>query len=123
MPGDRRAPVMADDDRPLDAERVDHADHVADQMQERVLLDLLGAVGLSVAAHVRRDRMIAGLRQRLQLRPPGVPGFRKPVAEDDERPFARLRQMDADPVRLDRPMCDFRHCGPPIVYQDYVRPA
>ncbi len=112
MPGDRRAPVMADDDRPLGPEGVDDPDHVADQMKERIFLDLLRTVGLSVAAHVRRHRMIAGIGERLQLRPPGIPGFRKPVAEQDERPFARLRQMDADSVRLDRPMCDLRHCGP-----------
>ena len=111
VPGDRRAPIVPDDDRPLRPERVDDADHVADEMQDRVFLDLLGTVGLAVAAHVGRDSMVAGLGERVQLRPPGTPGFGKAVTEDYERPGTRLRQMDADSVRLDRPMRDLRHCG------------
>ncbi len=110
VPGDRRAPVVPDDDRPLRPERVDDADHVADEMQDRVFVDLLGAVGTAVAAHVGRDRMVAGLGERVELRPPGTPGFGKAVTEDDERPGTRLRQRDADSVRLDRPMRDLRHC-------------
>src|SRR5208337_5157048 len=82
VPGDRRAPIVPDDDRPLRPERVDDADHVADEMQDRVFLDLLGTVGLAVAAHVRRDRTVAGLGERVELRPPGTPGFGKTVAED-----------------------------------------
>ena len=37
VPGDRRAPVVAGDHRLSLAERVEQADHVADQVQERVL--------------------------------------------------------------------------------------
>ena len=100
---------MADDRGPLLPERVDDADHVADEMKERVFLDLLRPIRLAIAAHVRRDRMVAGFRKRLQLPSPGIPGFGKAVAEDDERAFARLGEMDADFVCLDRPMCDFGH--------------
>ena len=86
MPGHRRAPVVPGDHRRSLAERVEQADHVADQVQERVLLDLLRRVGLAVAAHVGRDGVEAGLGQGAELVAPGVPGFGKAVAEDDERP-------------------------------------
>src|SRR5208337_5119949 len=109
VPGDRSAPVMADDRGPLLPERVDDADHVADEVQERIFLDLFRPIRLAIAAHVRRDRMVAGFRERLQLPSPGIPGFGKAVAEDDERAFARLGEMDADSIRLDRPMCDLGH--------------
>ena len=65
MPGDRRAPVVAGDDGGLLAQGIEHADHVADQMKQRVLVDGFGAVGLAVAAHVRRDGMKAGRGQGL----------------------------------------------------------
>ena len=111
MPGDRRTPVVPDDDGLLLAERGDDADHVADEVEEGVLLDLLRTVGLPVAAHVRRDRPKARVGERLELMAPRVPGFRKAVAHQDERSFSRLGEMDADAVRLDRPMCDLGHSG------------
>ena len=86
MPGDRRAPVMADDHGRCRLERVEHADHVADEVKERVLFDLFGTVGLPVAAHVRRDRSVAGFRQRRQLRRHEYQDFRKAMTKEDEWP-------------------------------------
>ena len=94
MPRDRRAPVVADDNRLRRAEGVEHADHVADQMEERVFVDLMGLAGLAVAAHVGRDGAIASVGKRLQLMAPRTPGLRKAVAEDHDRPRPGLRQMD-----------------------------
>ena len=64
VPCDRRAPVVAGDDRGRLAERVEQPDHVADQMEQRVLVDRLRRVGLAVAAHVGRHRVVAGIGQR-----------------------------------------------------------
>src|ERR1700729_124865 len=55
MPGDRGAPIVADDDGLGRAERVEHANHVADEMKQRVLIDVLGLACLAVAAHVGGD--------------------------------------------------------------------
>ena len=35
------------------------------------------------------------------------------MTKEDERPGARLGEMDANAVRLDRPVCDLRHSGAP----------
>ncbi len=112
MPGDRRAPVVTDDDRPIGAERVHDPDHVAGQMEERVGVDRLGPVGLAIAAHVGRDGMVAGLGQRLELMAPRIPALRPAMAEEDERPLACLGDVDAKAVRLDEPVGDVGHGVP-----------
>jgi hypothetical protein len=43
---------MADDDGSLGPERVEQAHHIADQMEDGVLIDRLRPVALAVAAHV-----------------------------------------------------------------------
>ena len=115
MPGDRRAPVVADDDGLRRAQRVEHANHVADELKQRVLIDLVGLAGLAIAAHVGRDGAIAGLSQRLQLMAPRIPGFRKTVAEEDEGSASRLSEMDRNPVCLDRAMGELGHASSPPV--------
>jgi len=89
------------DHRSLLTERVEQAHHVADKVKERVLLDGLGTIGLSVAAHVGRDRMEAGPCQRAQLVPPRVPAFGKPVAKKDQRTYALFGKVHPNSVRLD----------------------
>ncbi len=64
MPGHRRTPIVAGDDRLFGAQRVDQAHHVADQMKERVLVDRLGAVGLAIATHVGGHGVKPGLGER-----------------------------------------------------------
>jgi len=47
-------PVVADDDGGRGIERVEQAHEVADQMEDRVLVDRLRPVAFAVAAHVGR---------------------------------------------------------------------
>ncbi len=121
MPGDWRAPIVADDDRLRRAERVEHADHVADEMKQRVLIDVLGLACLAIAAHIGRDRAIAGIGERLQLMAPRIPGFRKAVAEEHDGSASGLGEMDRDPVCLDGAMGDLGHAPSPSIWHRSTR--
>ncbi len=109
MPGDGRSTVMTDDDRRRRAERVEDADHVADEVEERVLIDGVWLVALAIAAQVWGDGAKARRGERGELMSPGTPGFREAVAEEDERPDPGLGEMDGDPVRLHHAMGDVEH--------------
>jgi hypothetical protein len=111
VPRERRAPVVSDDRGPVRAQRRSEADDVADEMEERIVLAAVRAVGLSVAAHVRRDGSIAGFHERLKLIAPGMPGLGKSVAEQHKRPFAGFGD-GSGAVRLDRSMGDLDHVPP-----------
>lgn len=100
---------MPDDDGVLRLEGVEHADEIADHVEDRVLIDRFGPVTLPIAAHVGCDRVVAGRRQRLELVAPGVPAFRKAVAEQHHRPLALLGDVEADAVRLDPPLRRLAH--------------
>ena len=121
MPGDRRAPIVADDDRLRRAQRVEHADHVADEMKQRVLIDGFRLACLAIAAHVGRDGAIAGLGERLQLMAPRIPGFRKAVAEEHDGSASRFGEMDRDPVCLDGAMGDLGHAPSPSIWHRSIR--
>src|ERR1700739_3722434 len=45
MPRHRCTPIVTGDDRSFGTQRVENADHVADQMEQRVLVDRLRAIG------------------------------------------------------------------------------
>src|SRR5262245_24446690 len=109
MPRDGRAPVMAGDHRRLFPECIHEADHVADQMKERVLIDLVGAVAFAVAAHVRCDDVKSGVTERRQLVAPRVPALGETVTENDERTRTLLGDSQANPVRLDHPVLNLAH--------------
>ena len=117
VPGDRGAPVMAGDDRRLGPQRVEHAHHVAHQMEQGVLVDGLWALGLAVAAHVGGDGAVAGLRQGVELVAPGIPGLREAVAEQHQRAAAFLGDVHADAVGLDQAVLDVGHglCSPEAI--------
>jgi hypothetical protein len=70
MPRHRRAPVVPGNYRLVG-----------------IAVDLLRHIGQPVAAHIGRERIEAGRRQRTQLMPPGIPAFGKAVAQHD--PSAR----------------------------------
>jgi hypothetical protein len=53
-----------------------------------------------VAAHERRDRMEAGIREHGQQMPPGVGGIRETMQAEGERPGARLQDGEVDAVGL-----------------------
>ena len=108
-PRDDRAPVVADDHRLLLAERVAQAEHVADQVEDRVAVDLRRLVALPVAAHVGRDRVIARGGERGQLVAPRVPGLGPAVAQQHERAFARFGDVQLDSVGRDRAVADLGH--------------
>ena len=81
LPDDDTAPVMADDRRLLDPERVEQSGEIADEVVDGVRLDRLRRVGLAVAALIRGDGAKAGLRQRPQLVAPRIPDLRKSMAQ------------------------------------------
>jgi hypothetical protein len=105
---------MARDDRLRDIECIQQADHVAYEVQQRVLIDRFRCLAIAIAAHVRRDRTKSCVGERRQLVAPGIPGLRKAMAKDDWWPIALLRDMQVDAVGLDCPMRDAAHrCLPP----------
>jgi hypothetical protein len=55
---------VTSDDRSLGAQRVEQPDHIANQMEQRVLIDRLRAIGTAVAAHVGCHGMKPGLGER-----------------------------------------------------------
>jgi hypothetical protein len=112
VPGDRRAPVVADDDAGLMPQHPHQIDHVADEMQDGVVLRPLRLVGAAIAAHVRRDRVVASVGQGRDLGAPADPKLRKAVNQQDQscRPVARSGLQDLldqavglDAARRERP--------------------
>jgi len=95
----------------FDAESVQQANDVTYQMQQRVLLDCLGPVGLPIATHIWRDHMKASSRKRLQLMPPGIPRFGEPMTQDDEWTSTALGEVHADAVCFNETMFEFEHSG------------
>ncbi len=111
MPCYRRAPIVAGNDRLLGSQRIQQPDHVADQMQQRVPVDLRRLVGPPVAAQVGCDRTEPGCGEGRQLMAPRIPNLGKAVAQQDQRAFALLRDMHADAVGIDGAMPQLGHRG------------
>ena len=85
-PGDRAAPVVADDDRPLAAERPDERGSVVDERPE---VERPLELRLAVAAQVGCDRPVAGAGQGGKLVPPRAPELGEAVQAEHERPVLR----------------------------------
>jgi hypothetical protein len=123
-PRHRCAPIVAGDDRLLGAERIEQPDHVADQVEERVLVDRLRPVGPAVTAHVGGHGMEPRLGECRELMAPGIPGFGKAVAQEDERPRTGFGEVHADAIGLDGAMRHFgrhgldSHAGIPAIDWD-----
>jgi hypothetical protein len=100
---------MPDDDGGRSTKRIENADHVADKMQDRVLVDRLRRVTLAVAAHIGGDNTEAGGSKRVDLVPPREPGFGKTVHQQHQRPLALLGDVDVDSVALDDPLRCLAH--------------
>jgi len=64
---------VTDDDCGRSAEGIENAYHVADKMEDRVLVDRLRRVALAIAAHVGGDDPEAGGSKRIDLMAPGEP--------------------------------------------------
>ncbi len=102
-PGHGRAPVVADDVRPLDPERVEQRLHVAEDEREPVVPDVRRPVGGAEAAEIGRDRTEPRPGERRDLTAPEVRGVREPVQEEHGRPRPLVDDVEAEPVRLDEP--------------------
>jgi hypothetical protein len=109
MPRDRRAPIVPGNHRLIGTQRIKEAHHIADEMKQRVLVDSLRPVGLAVAAHIGRNGVESGRRQGGKLMPPRVPGLRKSVTQNNERPLALLGDMQMNAARFDHAMCHTAH--------------
>jgi hypothetical protein len=98
MPGDRRAPIMTDNDRLLLAERRDQRDHVADIVDDAVGVDLRRRSAAAKTAHVGGDDVETRRRDRRDLMPPGIGQFRPAMAEHHQRTLTLLAHEQLDPV-------------------------
>jgi hypothetical protein len=82
----------------FNAQRIEEPNHIADEVQQRVLVDRFRVVGLTVASHIKRDSMESRRRQRGKLMSPRVPGFWKAVAQDNKRSIALFGEMKMNPI-------------------------
>src|SRR4051812_33444108 len=98
---------MADDDRLLLAQRCDQRNHVADVVQDRVVVRVCRRLGLAKAAHVGSDRAEPCGRNSRKLMSPRIPELRPAVTHDHERASALLRYMHANTVDGQRVMLQF----------------
>src|ERR1700758_2799275 len=112
MPCNWSSPVVANDRCPLDSQRIKKANHIARQMEDRILIDSLRPICLAVTAHVGRDSSITLAGKRLQLMTPGVPRFGKSVAKQHGKSRSSLRKVHPDAVGLDKLMFE-GHCELP----------
>jgi len=97
------------DDRLFNGERIEQADHVADQVKLRVSFDFVGSIGLAVASHIRGDRAVSSVREGFQLMAPRIPGFWKAVAKQNHRSRTLFRHAHAYAVGLDETKCRLGH--------------
>ena len=73
---------MANNDGLLFPKSRNKLHHVSDVVANCVLSDIVRSFGLAKPPHVRSYSVKACCGQSGQLMPPGVPAFRKPVAEE-----------------------------------------
>ena len=96
-PGDRSAPVVADQCEALDVERIGERENIVDQLVGLVRLQLLWAVGSGKAALVGHDQVEVVLQPRRDLAP-GAMRFGKAVKQDygRARAIAGQRNIERD---------------------------
>ena len=101
--GDRRPPVVADDDRLRvpPGQRLYHAQVVADVLEHPVGLDLQGRGGSPVPPDVDRHGPEPGRGDDRQLVPPRVPRLGESVDEQDQRTGPFLHTVDPGPASID----------------------
>ena len=54
-------------------ESVQQTDHIAEQMEEGVLIDFFRSLSLPIASHIRRNRVESGICKSMQLMAPRIP--------------------------------------------------
>ncbi len=100
-PGNRAAPIVADDGEPVHAQRIGQQEDVADQLVGRVGIHFLGTGRSAIAALVGCDAAEAVAELRDLVTPAAVV-FGKAVQEDQHR---RIARADIDCVQFD-PVCE-----------------
>ena len=98
MPGDRRTPVMADNDSLLFAKRRHQRDHVADIVEDGVGADVSRRAGPAEPAHIGGNDMETGFGDRSDLVPPGIGEFGPAMAEQHQRTLSLLDNKEVQPV-------------------------
>jgi hypothetical protein len=88
MPGDRRAPVVANNDELFMTERIRQSDDVISQIDDVVGFNLRWTVAAAVATLIRRGDLEPGFNKRINLMSPEIPALREAVQENDQRAFA-----------------------------------
>ncbi len=104
IPGEDAAPVVADKNRLLFTEHVEHAHQVSDEVQQRIRFDSIGLVGLAVSSQVEGDDVVASFGQRGELVPPGIPKLREAVAEKHEGAGSLLGDVYTQAIGVDKSM-------------------
>src|SRR5580698_7226376 len=100
---------MTNQDRLPLAERAHEANHVSDQLQDVVRIDVLGRVGTSEAPHIGNDHAIARSREHWRLMTPGISELWPTMTENDQRSLTLLCQVHPDAVGSDEVFPDV--CG------------
>lgn len=102
MGGDRRPPVVADDDRwrAPPGQCLHHSKVVADVLEHPVGLDLQGSGGSPVPSDIDRHGPEPGLRDHRQLVTPRVPRLGESVDEQDQRTGPFLHTVDPRPPSI-----------------------
>src|SRR5690606_25112611 len=97
------APVVADNDGCGNAERIQHANDVPDDVKRRIELCFDGRVTVAKAAHVERDGAVSCIGHSLHLTAPGGGGIRKSVTEQNRRTAALLENAERLAIDVDQP--------------------
>ena len=102
-PRDARAPVVADDVRALDLQRVQNRDRVGDAAANAIVVDLFRLARLAEAAQVGRDHAQSGAREGRDLVAPEPRGVGEAVQQEHRRTFALVEHRQLDAVAVDPP--------------------
>lgn len=89
---------MTNDHSLLFSKPLDKPNDVANQMKDGVVIDRLRCISSAVAPLIRRHNSVTGIRQRMDLMPPGIPGLGKPMTEHHKRSTPGLNIVHIDPV-------------------------
>ena len=84
MPDDRRAPVMAEQDRLAVAKLIDHGSNVGRNVAQGIVGNFTWTGALSVTAHVKRSDRVSACSEIFDLVTPRVPEFWKTVYAYDQ---------------------------------------